>query len=527
VAVSPWVLRVFSFYISASSEGALTGGLDNRNLILANRTVDPILLTLIVVLIPAFFMLKASRKRYVDRANLLLVAWFLVPVVMTQAYIFGIYTDYSRFMYFIDFHGIIIISAGLLYLSRYTSIAITRVPKIRLTRIKKVFPAIAFSVIIFIFITASLWSIFPGEGMKRANFYSTIQQPEATALEWIKNNTQEDSVLVADHLYGWWLSGIAERPTLSAAGLEFLIYSHELEVAKSSQLLLDIDYYIDNGIIQVRDDGPYISRHDPEFSIKKGSGESYTLPNFQDNKTLFDYYWIDNYGQRVDENTTLADLELVETPVISKDENSANLTTTYENELFIVKKTVTVQRGERFAEISYDIEVKDTQTVLYNVWIPVSITEDNVTVDEETLTFFGFYDSAQEMCSQVIFRGDTPAEIKPKKGPSRVEMLFRYPWKRNINIKMLVGVFDTKNMSWPRQIINKYKYYELYEGADSALQTITSNPINTWNYVEMIEEYDVSYVVCRDQDVYMKFSEDQNFRFMFNSGNVTIFQVTK
>ncbi len=106
--------------------------------------------------------------------------------------------------------------------------------------------------------------------MDRANFYTTIQKPEATALDWIKNNTPENSVLVADHLYGWWLSGIGERTTLSAAGLEFLIYAHELEVAKAAQLLLDTNYYMDNGLIQVRDNGGYVSEKDTEFSIETG-----------------------------------------------------------------------------------------------------------------------------------------------------------------------------------------------------------------------------------------------------------------
>ena len=35
-------MRVFRFYIGASSEGALTVGLDNKNLILTNRTADMI-----------------------------------------------------------------------------------------------------------------------------------------------------------------------------------------------------------------------------------------------------------------------------------------------------------------------------------------------------------------------------------------------------------------------------------------------------------------------------------------------------
>ena len=110
-AISPWLLRVFGFYIGASSEGSFLGGVpDNRNLILANRTVDSMILALFVSLIPAFFLFKVYRKQYWDSKSLLIVAWFLVPLVMTQAFIFGVFVDYSRFMYFIDFPGIIIIS---------------------------------------------------------------------------------------------------------------------------------------------------------------------------------------------------------------------------------------------------------------------------------------------------------------------------------------------------------------------------------------------------------------------------------
>ena len=521
VAVLPWVLRVFSFYISASSEGALTGGLDNRNLILATRTVDPILLTLIVVLIPALFMLKASRKKYVDRASLLLVAWFLVPVVMTQAYLFGIYTDYSRFLYFIDFPGIIIISAGLLYISRYTSIAMNRVPKIRLNRIKKTLPVIAFSAIIFIFISASLWSIFPDEGMKRANFYSTIQQPEATTIEWIKNNTPEDSILVADHLYGWWLSGIAKRPTLSAAGLEFLIYAHELEVAKSAQLLFDTNYYIDNGLIQVRDNGGYVSEKDIEFSLEQWNEESFSVFNIQEWGVVF---WYLQYTQEGELNgtQTIAGMETVGPPTIIKNENSVTLTVQYEDELFTVNKTVVVKRGERFAELSYDIEVKDAKTYLYYIMLTTYVGEGSLTVNESS-SWYGFH-YWNQVDGQVIFQGDLPSQIEyEEKEPKRVETIFVYPKQRTIlNIKALVGVFDTQDLSWPKEVKEKY-----IEFLTSPEKKETTAPLSVWQYTEMTKKYGVSFVVSRDQELYLKFSENPNFRLIFNSGNVAIFQVVK
>jgi hypothetical protein len=528
VTIMPWLLRVFSFYLVASTEGALTGGLDNREIILGNRTVDPIITALIIVVIPAFFMLRASRKKYFDSNSLLLVAWFLVPVIMTQAYLFGIYTDYSRFMYFIDFPGIIIISAGLFYLFRYTSIVV-RIPQIKgWNRIKKTIPASIFVSCIFIFIILSPWSIFPEEAMDRANFYTTIQESEATALDWIKDNTSESSVLVADHLYGWWLSGIGERTTLSAASLEFLIYSHELEVAKAAQLLLDTDYYINNGLMEIRDDGPYILRHNPNFSIETWIEESYSLFNFQDNGTQLHYYFINNYGGRDYANTTLSELKPSLTPELIKDENSANLTITLENDLFMVTKTLSVQQGVRFAEVSYNITVKSVRTTIYNIWLPIYTHEGYVTRDPWT-PLVGIYNHYRGVCGQIILQEDKPVEFYyVKEEPTRIEGFYRFyrqigsPLKQNINIKILVGVYDSEGRSYHEELNERYA-----ELAINPLEKVTLDPLITWNYVDMMKEYDVSYVVCRDYRMFSKFSEDPQFNLMFSAGNVTVFHAVK
>ena len=455
VMISPWLLRVFSFYIGASTEGALTGGLDNKDVILANRTVDPIITTLIIVVIPAFFMLRASRKKYFDSSSLLLVAWFLVPVIMTQAYLFGVYTDYSRFMYFIDFPGIVIISAGLFYLFRYTSIAVSRVPRSKgWNRIKKTVPISIFVTSIFIFIILSPWSIFPNEAMDRANFYTTIQKPEATALDWIKNNTPENSVLVADHLYGWWLSGIGERTTLSAAGLEFLLYAHELEVAKAAHLLFDINYYMDNGLIQVRDNGGYVSEKDTEFSIKLWNGESFPIFNIQEEGIVF-WYILHTRGTEINGIQTVAGMETVGTPTIIKDENSVTLIVQYEDELFTVNRTLAVKRGERFAELSYDIAVKDTQTNLYNIWLTMYVGDGSLTCDKST-SWYGFY-YWNQVFGQVIFQVDLPSQIEYiEKEPKRIEAVFICTKQRTINITTLIGFFDAQDLSWPNEVKEKY-----------------------------------------------------------------------
>jgi hypothetical protein len=516
VAVSPWILRVFNFYISASSSGALTGGLDNREVILASRTVEPIMLSLIVVIVPTLIMLKHSRKRYLDSSSLLLIAWFLVPVVMTQAYIFGIYTDYSRFMYFIDFPGIIIISASLLYLSRLSTFGINRYATNKLHKIKKALPVIAATIITFIFIIASLWSIFPHEGMKRVNFYSTIEQPEYTSLEWIRNNTPEDSILVADHLYGWWLSGLAERPTLSAAGLEFLIYSHELEVAKNAQLLLDTDYSIDNGFIQIRDDGPYVSRHNPEFGIQDWTGSYWGLLYFQNNKTIIDYN---------SQSLNLTEMLVTENSIVI-DESLVVLTTTYESDLFTVKKKLQLKQGVRSAQLCFDI--KSSQVEVFNVSFTLNTTADLPLdkISNVTIGRIGAYNWYHQVAGQVILEPNS--HITCNENTTYAEITYNTQ-NSSIEIEMLVNVFDSEGIPYEhekkRDIVDKFIENTMEDQLEKMVPD--SDPITTWKYTDMIEEFNVSYVVCRDKNVYMKFSKDPKFRAVFNCGNVSVFQVTK
>src|SRR5208283_2372816 len=105
----------------------------------------------------------------------------------------------------------------------------------------------------------------PWQGVTIQSFYQTMDKPGYQALQWAKLNTASGSVFVSDALYGWWLGGFAERPTLSAVSPQYLTVDSELAPATFASNLLDTDYMIDNGYIQVREDGGYIGRHNPEF----------------------------------------------------------------------------------------------------------------------------------------------------------------------------------------------------------------------------------------------------------------------
>ena len=515
----PWILSVIKYYINNSSEAILGKIETNKNLILDNRTVDSIILLLVFALIPAFLMFRASRKRWLDNTSILVVVWFLVPLIMTHGYIFGIYVDYSRFMYFIDFPGILIISASLFYLFRYTSIFINKFPKIKRTTVKKMVTVTICTAYIFGFIGVSLWSVFPQDAIVRVDYYTTIHQPEGIAMEWIKNNTPEDSVLVADHLFGWWLSGIAKRTTLSATGLEYLIYPYEMEVAQAAKFLLDTDYFLDNGLIQVRENGAYLTRHNPGFSIETWSREPYSMTYFQDNQTTLCINQIDNLGNKNSQNITLSDIKATGMTILS-DENSATYTVSRENDLLSVNRTLTLQRGVMFAELSYQIATKDPQIEVSQVELAFNTTRGIMTAEEGMV---GIYDQNQKACAQIIFEGNIPTNLTPpSEDVEHVRLLYSFSENQTVNINLLVGVFDAKDLSYPDEVIEKY-----HALADSPMEIVSSEPLTVWDYEEMMNYYNVSYVVCREPHIYIKFSEDPKFRQVFSSGYVTIFQVVK
>jgi len=135
----------------------------------------------------------------------------------------------------------------------------------------------------------------------------------------------------------------------------------------------------------------------------------------------------------------------------------------------------------------------------------------------------GFYDVYERVCGQIIFKEHYPEvkKIYTTERISNVEFLYMTEDDSFIRIKFLVGVFDAENM----------KYDEVLETYDEFFrnpqQIITNLPIITWDYLEMIKSYNISFIICRDQEIYPKFSNDPNFQVVYNSVEVAIFKVVE
>ena len=511
----PWLLRVSSFYFGMLSEGVFLGGMEeNRNLILINRYVDIRTLALISAVLPTLFLFKASRRRYVDGESLLLITWYVVPLVLTQAHIAGIFVDYSRFLYFADFPGFLILSAALLYLFHYVSIAIKRFSVAKWNRSGKAVSQIALPAILLIVYVISPLMITPMEASDRMNFYTSVSKPEAAAMTWIQHRTANSSILVSDHLYGWWLSGVAQRSTLSAVSPEFLLYPYEVEVGESALILLDTDYCIDNGLIQVREDGGYLARHNPIFIIAREQQLPYSVFHFNDDETT-----IFVRRQEVDQAFDLSDVDAFEAHLNVNGEDAAILSMIRENGFLRVNKTVTVRRAVRFAEFSFEVEATDGETSINWVRFILHLRVGEIVVNQQMM---GLFDFDAMVIGQIVFMDLFPeSKIYTREHPSSVEFLYSASNLTSVKIRLLLGLFDVGGL----------QHEEILEMLDKVpegpTRALGNSPLVASSYSEILEMYNITFIACRDQEIYSKFSDDPKFQLVYCGWRVAIFEVVK
>ena len=212
-------------------------------------------------------------------------------------------------------------------------------------------------------------------GQSIQSFYQVMDNPGWEAIQWAKQNTPTNSVFVSDALYGWWFGGFAQRRTLSAVDPQYITSAREVAPAKNSTYLLDTNYLVDNGWFQVREDGGYISRHNPEFLAKiRNQYFPYSFFNF-DNKGITVTLRNGNDVEIV--NLLSLPVTEMKTTITSNSETSI---VTHGNDLFNFTQKITIYSALNSTEIS-------TKMVQYFANMTESLRTDNPAVTFDTLQF--------------------------------------------------------------------------------------------------------------------------------------------
>jgi hypothetical protein len=543
ILVSPFLVEVAPAYVGANGE-TFTGGVSDIRLALLSTRVLPLewVIPLFASVIFFFLFSKKYKGSFFTVPAFLLTLWILVPMIFTQGYLVGIYTDYNRFLYFILLPLIILIGLGIdhgagffariidTYLSLtkkmpQTTESTNKTNSRRLPRLsrKNIYSGFVLGFLLFSFLFVPMF-LTPSQGVTIQSFYQTMNDPRYEAIQWARQNTAVGSVFVSDAYYGWWFSGFAERPTLSAVDPQYLTLAREFEPAKVAKSLLDTDYMIDNGLIQVREDGGYIGRHNPMFLAKLNwTYFPYSFLNFNNSKTKIQYQIGDS----------LQFLYLDQLPVremrMENDTEHATIVVEKGNSFLNYTQLTTVYKGVRFVNMS--ITVESTVEGVSLDWVQFFVDSKGKVIQPMQNKTVGLLDEGVKAFGQLIFNKEQPdVEIVNGENPCILGLLYNLQGESKGEIQISVSAYSvTDDPRFYQDSETKADYFNkiINDNLNSSQEQVSDLPLDVFDYQKSMNDWNISYIACRDSELIPKFTNDPAFSLVFINNDVAIFMVKK
>jgi hypothetical protein len=539
IIVSPFLVNAVPAYLA---NGEVS---DIIQATLSTRILPMEIILPLFAIIPLFFLLsKKYQKHFFTVPTILLVLWLLVPLIFTQGYLYGFLIDYNRFLYFVLTPVVILMGVFIDHGSGFFARVIDtyrtltsqlsgpkQVTHRRLTKLSaKIDRNLTRNTIYAGFIIGLLLVCFaaipifmtPYKGIEIQKFYQVMSNPLYDAMNWAKENTPENARFVSDANYGWWFSGFAQRPTISAVDPQYLALSREFEPAQFARYLLDTDYLIDNNLtIQVREDGGYLARHNPEILVKLNwTYFPYSFFNFNSNQTIIKY----------EVNGNLQSVNFNQLPVkemhMENDTAHATIAVIRGNEYFNYTQLTTVYRGLSFVNMTIKLDATAESVSLD--WLYITVQSKGVPIDYESNDTIALIDEGVKAFGQLIFKENQPERIDPSN--SEIDLDYRLDRKSQGEIQIFATAYP---------VTDDLQYYENAETISNFFNPIITENMNStpepvdiplgevFDYQAELKSNNISYIAIRDSDIRLKFLNDPAFNLVFINNEVAIFEVKK
>jgi hypothetical protein len=358
----------------------------------------------------------------------------------------------------------------------------------------------------------------PNVGVSQADYFQVMNPAEYQAIQWVKANTPVGSVCVADANFGWWLSGFAQRPTLSAVDPQYLILQHEIGPANVATNLLTADYIVDNGLIEIEQAGAYANGNTHEVLAMLNS--SYVHPPvFMLNDTQISVLYRENGSPQ---QLSLAEFTQTSTMVESNMDN-ASFIVTRENQLLKITEEITIYRGISFAQISFILQ-SNADSVNFD-WLQLPFQARGFPV--QSGNSIGIIDNLLHEVNQIVFpQGGLGSDVVMQQNPDSYELSYNLQGNSTSKISFFVGLCQFSPVSDSNQTPDYWN--SLIENNSKTYLDKTSNlPLNCFDYQEAIQEWNISYIAVRDFSSIPRFSDDPMFTLVFKNDQVAIFKVIK
>jgi len=465
---------------------------------------QPITVLLFLAAILGAFTLKLQGKLF---ELALLATWVLFPFIFTQSYIFGIALDFKRFPIFSVPPLIVLSSCSLPLVRGRLAALVVKVDRpgngFRESRQLQLHADLYALLIAAMLILLLCGMTFVGAATQQSVFtyyhyitdYAYSDCERIDALNWIRENTPPDAVIVADDAFGRWIEGLANRRVLMALPPFQAFMVGEVDRYKAADLILHSNLEVRNEFVRVRDETPHSTRRTPWFAISKGN----------DFKNLF--YIVDAYN-RV--SFKFEGARWVEAPYkpeefsmswLERNPSKVAVSMKFITRSFLFKKVLSMEAGLAEATLSYSVTpTKPVEPESFNVsiWIPFG--------SPARALWYGAAPLELEVEGEPVLLWSEPAPKSVSLGPDpeggQLRLLLTYSFSESkLHVTLKFAFPSAVRSTWSRGV----------EG-------LTSD--------EAIKAYGVTHIAVSKRLYDMeRIYRDQRFRQVYSNLKIAVFEV--
>ena len=491
----------------------------------------------------AFFSLRAKKNLI---PYLILVLSFIVPFVLAESYLFGLYLPFQWFIYYLMPPMVILAAVSLAFTIDQVSAFYLKYKK----RWKKIrLKAVTVSVVIL----ASLMFLFRfgvvyGKIMEASVYYSTSDVKAYDAGVWLSNNFPDEATVVVTEIPGFWFRAFSGKTVIAATNP--IIQRNE-----EAESVLDLSYELEHPLTLVR---TYEAKGDI-------SDENYVSMNYVARAPSINYVWnrvsyssgdgnfISYRANGVDKETALSGLNR---EIVFEDQSSPKkLMIHYFNNEINITQTILVQNDSYPINVAWTLsplESEVSNTALYvstffdlhlsfekayipgvldweNPWSKPSNSQGNdwavVNFSRSTLTdnYLGFYDEKEGIAFALNFNELPDWGNVGVLASRQIDAIrFQYNFEK-------ININQTAFFTYQVLTFSKRSYPEMQQPSELKslfeFKPLTPFEVKSRDYRDFIKEKNIKFIVYDKNQFDTKIIRCKFLELVYSNNRYVIFRV--
>ncbi|MCL1978383.1 MAG: hypothetical protein FWG55_09855 [Candidatus Bathyarchaeota archaeon] len=298
----------------------------------------------------------AAYKLWLEKkhvSNLTLILSFLIPLILAESFVFGLYLPFNWFVYYV-MPFMTIFAAVLLFFVVDKSLSYYKAHR---ANIKRVYvKAIVIGLIaLSCFALVMRGNVLGTRISESVSFYSTSDLMSLQAGQWLKTNYPESATVVVTSKPGFWFGAFCEKTVIAAT-------DPIVERNVISESILDLSYEIETPLTLIR---AYEAKGDISSENYVSVNNVWQLETYCSTAGDYISYNIDGVYKKVDLS------QMIRNYTLNGSQTAQTLTIVYTNDDVSVTQTQLVQNSSYPTQV--DWVITPTNNLMSNVTLYLSI----------------------------------------------------------------------------------------------------------------------------------------------------------